>query len=424
MQTTPTDQGPSPRSRVRRATTFAVGTDLSRSSSSVRHSRISAPARRAPSPSRASPAGEWRREVCARRRRVQAAELRRGRAHDRPLDLPRSARLDQLAGNRAQERLRDGAGTHWPEPAQLPDALAEEWVARVALEKLRVVIVEPEREPHVVDAGVARGRDDHRAVGLLQRVDALELIADADRRAIRARADDPGRIACMPARRRREYGPFGRSSARTTTRVGHRSPDAAPGRVARSLRSRERKLRVPRPALARARDERGRRGRHRRAVRSGGSSDNFFEAMYPWPERITAVGNTELDRFAAAFPRVRAVRADGRELPFADGAFDLGFSNAVVEHVAGGRDGSGGSSHELCRVARRVFVTTPNRWFPLEPHTLLPLVHWLPAGARDALMRAASTTCSTARPKRVRVALSLRGARTEPRMTLVAVGPA
>ena len=40
------------------------------------------------------------------------------------------------------------------------------------------------------------------------------------------------------------------------------------------------------------------------------------------------------------FPRVTAVRADGRELPFADGAFDLGFSNAVVEHVAGGRAGA------------------------------------------------------------------------------------
>jgi hypothetical protein len=33
---------------------------------------------------------------------------------------------------------------------------------------------------------------------------------------------------------------------------------------------------------------------------------------------------------------------------------------------------------ELCRVADRVFVTTPNRWFPVEVHTLLPLVHWLP----------------------------------------------
>jgi hypothetical protein len=29
-----------------------------------------------------------------------------------------------------------------------------------------------------------------------------------------------------------------------------------------------------------------------------------------------------------------------------------------------------------------VFVTTPNRFFPLDPHTLLPLVHWLPEGER------------------------------------------
>jgi hypothetical protein len=120
-----------------------------------------------------------------------------------------------------------------------------------------------------------------------------------------------------------------------------------------------------------------------------GSTDNFFEALYPWPERITAVGRTELDRFGAAFPRVRAVRADGRELPFADGEFDLGFSNAVVEHVEGGRSAQRQFVAELCRVAERVFVTTPNRWFPLDPHTLLPFVHWLPAGAlRSRLLRA------------------------------------
>jgi ubiquinone/menaquinone biosynthesis C-methylase UbiE len=119
-----------------------------------------------------------------------------------------------------------------------------------------------------------------------------------------------------------------------------------------------------------------------------GSSDNFFEALYPWPGQITAVGHTELDRFQAAFPAVRAVRADGRALPFADAEFDLGFSNAVVEHVAGGRDGQRQFVHELCRVAARVFVTTPNRFFPIEVHTLLPFVHWLPSAARDRAVRA------------------------------------
>jgi SAM-dependent methyltransferase len=119
-----------------------------------------------------------------------------------------------------------------------------------------------------------------------------------------------------------------------------------------------------------------------------GSSDNFFEALYPWPARVTAVGHTSLQRFAAAFPAVAVVQADGRELPFADRSFDLGFSNAVVEHVAGGREGQRRFVHELCRVAERVFVTTPNRFFPLEVHSLLPFAHWLPPRARDPLLRA------------------------------------
>jgi SAM-dependent methyltransferase len=119
----------------------------------------------------------------------------------------------------------------------------------------------------------------------------------------------------------------------------------------------------------------------------GAASDNFFEAAYPWPERITAVGVTELDRFAAAFPQVRAVRADGRRLPFADGEFDIAFSNAVVEHV-GDREAQRAFVQEVCRVARCVFVTTPNRWFPVEVHTLWPFVHWLPRPAASRLVPA------------------------------------
>jgi hypothetical protein len=153
-----------------------------------------------------------------------------------------------------------------------------------------------------------------------------------------------------------------------------------------------------------------------------GSTDNFFEALYPWPERITAVGRTELDRFAAAFPQVRAVRADGRDLPFGNGEFDLGFSNAVVEHVAGGREGQRQFVHELCRVARRVFVTTPNRRFPLEVHTLLPFVHWLPKGPRERLLPfddvldpLSAKELAAVFPYRVRV--------INTGMTLIAVGP-
>jgi hypothetical protein len=156
------------------------------------------------------------------------------------------------------------------------------------------------------------------------------------------------------------------------------------------------------------------------------SSDNFFEALYPWPERITAVGHTGLDRFAAAFPRITVVQADGRELPFADREFDLGFSNAVIEHVSGGRSEQRRFVEELCRVSERVFVTTPNRLFPVDPHSLLPFVHWFPEGsARRALLRArgfddvldplGSRELAALFPYPVRIVS--RG------MTLVAVGP-
>jgi hypothetical protein len=111
-------------------------------------------------------------------------------------------------------------------------------------------------------------------------------------------------------------------------------------------------------------------------------SHNFFEAMYPWPERITAVSDVPLPNFAQEFPQIAPVTASGTNLPFEDDSFDIAFSNAVLEHV-GGREEQRRFVHELCRVAPKVFVSTPNRRFPLEVHTLVPFLHWLPRRARD-----------------------------------------
>jgi SAM-dependent methyltransferase len=112
------------------------------------------------------------------------------------------------------------------------------------------------------------------------------------------------------------------------------------------------------------------------------SSHNFFEALYPWPERITAVSDVPLPNFAREFPAVTTVTASGTDLPFGDDAFDVAFSNAVVEHV-GAREEQRRFVAELCRVAPRVFLSTPNRWFPVETHTLLPFLHWLPRPTAD-----------------------------------------
>ncbi len=106
---------------------------------------------------------------------------------------------------------------------------------------------------------------------------------------------------------------------------------------------------------------------------------NYLEAWYPAPERITAVGiDAGASFLVEEYPGVRFVAANGRLLPFADNAFDYVHSSAVLEHV-GNAYFQMGFMAEARRVARKaVFLTTPNRYFPVEFHTVLPLIHWLP----------------------------------------------
>jgi ubiquinone/menaquinone biosynthesis C-methylase UbiE len=75
---------------------------------------------------------------------------------------------------------------------------------------------------------------------------------------------------------------------------------------------------------------------------------------------------------------VYPIVADGCLLPFGSDAFDWVFSNAVIEHV-GQWEKQRSFANEIRRVARKgYFVATPNRYFPIEPHTFLPLYQFLP----------------------------------------------
>ncbi|HEX9301098.1 MAG TPA: methyltransferase domain-containing protein [Casimicrobiaceae bacterium] len=117
------------------------------------------------------------------------------------------------------------------------------------------------------------------------------------------------------------------------------------------------------------------------------AASNYLEAWYPRKDRITAVGLDDAAFLERLYPGVRFIRADGRKLPFADRSFDVVHSSAVLEHI-GGAANRRAYVGECARVARKaVFLTTPNRWFPVEFHTVLPFVHWLPKPTFRALMR-------------------------------------
>jgi hypothetical protein len=114
---------------------------------------------------------------------------------------------------------------------------------------------------------------------------------------------------------------------------------------------------------------------------------NYLEKLYPWSHNITCCGLGSGDEIKEAHPEVNFRHIDaGQRLPFEDKRFDITYSNAVIEHVGGARQRREFISEHI-RLARAVFIVLPNRWFPVEHHTSLPLLHYWPALFRKSLSK-------------------------------------
>jgi SAM-dependent methyltransferase len=89
------------------------------------------------------------------------------------------------------------------------------------------------------------------------------------------------------------------------------------------------------------------------------------------------------------------VLGEDGSLPFPDGHFDVVYCSSVIEHVTCPKDlvweihaSSEFRAHavsaqrrfaaEIRRVGRSYFVQTPYRHFPVESHSWLPFLNWLP----------------------------------------------
>ena len=106
--------------------------------------------------------------------------------------------------------------------------------------------------------------------------------------------------------------------------------------------------------------------------------NNFFERLYPHPAKITACSVEDCSNLERAFPGLTFRRIEGTGLPAADREFDVAVSFAVLEHV-GSRERQRAFLAELARVADAFLLYAPYRYFPVEMHTFVPFLHWLPA---------------------------------------------
>ena len=69
-----------------------------------------------------------------------------------------------------------------------------------------------------------------------------------------------------------------------------------------------------------------------------------------------------------------------------DNKYDIVFSNSVIEHVGEWKDQQA-FAREVRRVGGKLWVQTPARECPFEPHYLAPFIHWLPKHWQKRLIR-------------------------------------
>ena len=78
-----------------------------------------------------------------------------------------------------------------------------------------------------------------------------------------------------------------------------------------------------------------------------------------------------------------SVAGDARDLGrYETSSFDVVFSNSVIEHLGPDFADQQRMADEIKRVGKRYFVQTPNRYFPLEPHFLVPGFQFMPLELR------------------------------------------
>lgn len=100
------------------------------------------------------------------------------------------------------------------------------------------------------------------------------------------------------------------------------------------------------------------------------NTENPIVALDPNPERSSYL----------AQDNVTVVTGDARRLDYPDRGFSICFSNSVLQYMVGEERKT--FADEIRRVCDRYFVQAPYRYFPIEPHYMVPFFQLLPVPAQ------------------------------------------
>jgi hypothetical protein len=121
-----------------------------------------------------------------------------------------------------------------------------------------------------------------------------------------------------------------------------------------------------------------------RLIDIGGTCQTWNAESVPHPSfPVVLLNNLRYDDVLG--DRFESIEGDATDLPFVDNAFDIAFSNSVIEHM-GTWEKQRAFANEARRVARRLWVQTPARSFPIESHLLAPYIQYLPKNLQHLLV--------------------------------------
>ncbi len=103
-----------------------------------------------------------------------------------------------------------------------------------------------------------------------------------------------------------------------------------------------------------------------------------------WENRDLAGNNdykitiVNIEKEKSIYSNIETKMGDATDLsPFKDKSFDIAHSNSVIEHLYNFENQKKMAS-EIMRVGQKHIVQTPNKYFFLEPHYLIPFFQFMP----------------------------------------------